>query len=196
MDKLRILNRRAIIDIDNTLWHFCDAFYEELRKINKNFPTPENWTHWDLWEGYCSEEAFYAAVNAVHLNQDSEAFLPYPEAKDFLINLKEHSYRITIASHRSPDYRKQTEKWLEKHGLFYDELHLSFHKTQLFDQPTDVVVDDSPIVLEKAVEKGLRATGLLFPWNQSYPDNGFNLFSNLNEILNYILGRSLTTNDG
>jgi hypothetical protein len=121
------------------------------------------------------------------VNQHSENFLPYPEAKDFLINLKENGYHITIASHRSPDYRRQTEKWLEKHGLVHDELHLSFHKTQLFTESTDVVVDDSPHVLEKAVDKGVMAVGLLFPWNREFTDNGFRLFNNLNEILEYIL---------
>ena len=115
--------------------------------------------------------------------------MPYPEAKDFLINLKDNGYHITIASHRSPDYRKQTEKWLEKHGLVYDELHLSFHKTQLFTESTAVVVDDSPKVLEKAVENGVLAMGLLFPWNREYADNGFMLFSNLNEILSHILDK-------
>jgi hypothetical protein len=69
----------------------------------------------------------------------------------------------------------------------YDELHLSFNKTQLFDQSIDVVVDDAPQVLEKAVENGVIAAGLLFPWNREYTDNGFNLFKNLNDILSYIL---------
>ena len=183
------MRKRAIVDIDNTLWHFCDALYEQLRKINKSFPTPDSWTHWDLWEGYCSEADFYSAVNAVHLNQDSDSYLPYPEAKDFLINLKANDYHITIASHRSPDYRKQTEKWLEMHGLVYNELHLSFDKTRLFDKFTDVVVDDSPQVLEKAVEAGVTAAGLLFPWNQAYSDNGFRLFNNLNDILSHILDK-------
>jgi len=181
------MHKKAIIDIDNTLWHFCDVFYEQLRKINKGFPTIESWTHWDIWQGYCSEDDFYGAVNAIHFNQDSDSYLPYPESKNFLITLKEHNYHITIASHRSPDYRNQTEKWLKKHGLVYDELHLSFHKTQLFDTSTNVVVDDAPKVLEKAVENGVMATGLLFPWNQAYSDNGFNLFNNLNEIVSHIL---------
>ena len=181
------MHKRAIIDIDNTLWHFCDVFYEQLRKINKGFPTIESWTHWDIWQGYCSEDDFYSTVNAIDFNQDSDSYLPYPEAKDFLITLKEHNYHITIASHRSPDYRNQTEKWLKKHSLVYDELHLSFHKTQLFDTSTNVVVDDAPKVLEKAVEKGVMATGLLFPWNQAYSDNGFKLFNNLNEIVSHIL---------
>jgi hypothetical protein len=183
------MRKRAIVDIDNTLWHFCDAFYEQLKKINSSFPTPDSWTHWDLWEGYCSEDDFYSAVNIIHSNQHSDDYLPYPEAGNFLTSLQESGYHITIASHRSPDYRKQTEKWLDKHGLVHDELHLSFQKTQLFDSFTDVVVDDSPHVLEKAVDKGVMAVGLRFPWNRDYSDNGIILFSNLNEILEHILGR-------
>jgi uncharacterized HAD superfamily protein len=182
-----IKKKQAIVDIDNTLWHFCDVFYEELRKINKNFPTPDRWTDWDIWEGYCTEDEFYNAVNTIHLNQHSDTYLPYPEAKDFLMTLRENGYHITIASHRSPDYRMQTEKWLEKHELVYDELHLSFHKTQLFTDSTDVVVDDSPHVLEKAVAKGVMATGLLFPWNRLFSENGYILLNSLDEILRFIL---------
>lgn len=181
------MQKRAIIDIDNTLWHFCDALHEELIKIKENFPSPGKWTDWDMWEAYCSADEFMSAVNAIHFGQDSDRYLPYPEAEVFLSALKKNGYHITIASHRSPDYRKQTEKWLDKHGLIYDELHLSFQKTRLFDASTDVVVDDAPVVLEKAVEKGVMATGLLFPWNKAYAGNAFRLFDNLNEILDYIL---------
>lgn len=181
--------KTAIIDIDNTLWQFCDALYEELRKVNKDFPTTDNWTHWDLWEGYCTEEDFFRAVNQIHAQQDSDRYQPYPEAKGFLSTLKENGYHITIASHRSPDHIKQTERWLATHRLIYDELHLSFDKTTLFDRCRCVVVDDSPIVLEKALESGAMATGLLFPWNRAYSDNGFGLFDNLNEVLKHILDR-------
>lgn len=182
--------KKAIVDIDNTLWHFCDALYEELRKINRKFPTPDSWTDWDLWEGYCTEDEFYNAVNAIHFNQHSDKHLPYPEARDFLSSLKENGFHITIASHRSPDYTMQTEKWLKKHGLVYDELHLSFHKTQLFTESTDVVVDDSPLVLQKAVAKGVMATGLLFPWNRLYSENGYILLNSLDEILGFILDQT------
>jgi hypothetical protein len=183
----RRMSKTAIIDIDNTLWQFCDALYEELRKINKDFPTVDNWTNWDLWEGYCSKQGFFGAINAIHNNQDNDKYQPYPEAKRFLSALKEHDFHITIASHRSPDYRKQTERWLEQHSLVYDALYLSYHKTTLFNMFTDVVVDDHPGVLEKAVESGARAAGLLFPWNQAYANNGFRLFGNLNDVLTHIL---------
>jgi hypothetical protein len=181
------MNKTAIIDIDNTLWQFCDAFYEELRKINKDFPKPDNWTHWDIWEGYCSEQDFYRAVNAIHLRQDSEEYKPYPEARNFLSALKQNQYHITIASHRSPEFLGQTERWLRKHGLAYDDIHLSYHKTHLINPMTTVVVDDAPQVLEKAVENGALATGLLFPWNRAYCNNGFRLCHNLNDILEGIL---------
>ena len=178
----------AIIDIDNTLWQFCDALYEELQKVNRDFPSPEHWTQWNLWEGYCTKNEFFEAINTIHENQDSDRYRPYPEAGGFLSALRQAGYHITIASHRSPDYRSQTERWLEQNGLVYDDLHLSDHKTTLFSASTDVVVDDSPQVLESAVESGARATGLLFPWNRGYGNSGFRLFDNLKDILAYILG--------
>jgi uncharacterized HAD superfamily protein len=181
------MNKKAFIDIDNTLWQFCDVFYEELRKLNKNFPTQENWAHWNIWEGFCTEQQFYDAVNSIHQRQDSDEFLPYPEAKGFLSTLKQRGYHITIASLRSSDFMPQTERWLRKHGLVYDELHLSHHKIRLINRETTVVVDDSPTVLETAVQHGAIATGLLFPWNQAYRNNGFRLCNNLNEILEGIL---------
>lgn len=181
--------KTAIIDIDNTLWQFCDAFYEELRKYNPHFPTPENWTNWDIWNGYCSKQDFYRAVNAIHVKQDCDDFKPYPEAKDFLSTLKNKDFHITIASHRSPDYMIPTERWLRKHKLIYDEIHLSYHKTEIIKNGTDVVVDDSPAVLEKAVENGALATGLLFPWNREYSNNGFRLCGTLYEVLDGILKR-------
>lgn len=183
------MQNKAFIDIDNTLWQFCDVFYQELVKINPEFPTKDQWTHWDLWQGYCSKHDFYGAVDAIHNRQDSDAFQPYPEAEGFLEALRGHGYHITIASHRSPKYLVQTERWLRKHGLVYDDLHLSFNKTTLINANTTVVVDDAPQVLEKAVENGVLATGLLFPWNRAYSNNGFRLCNNLTEILDGILSR-------
>jgi len=184
-----VVGKVAVIDIDNTLWQFCDAFYEELRKINSSFPTPDKWTAFDIWEGYCSEADFFSAIHRIHLQQDSTAYQPYPEARDFLSALKGKGYYLIIASHRSPDTRNQTERWLARHSLVYDKLHLSSDKTTLFTC-TDVVVDDSPYTLEKALERGVLGTGLLFPWNRPCADNGFRLFQNLNGVLQYILSVS------
>jgi len=181
------VHKVAIVDIDNTLWQFCDPFYEELRKINEDFPRPEQWDDWNMWVGYCAEEEFYRAIGSIHLRQDSEEFVPYPEAKGFLTGLRANGYHVTIASHRSPEFMGQTQRWLERHELHYDDIHLSYHKTRLFNAGTTVVVDDSPHVLEKAAQSGALATGLLFPWNKAFSNNGFRLCSTLNDILAGIL---------
>ncbi len=180
--------RLAVIDIDNTLWQFCDAFYEELKKVNPVFPLVDQWTTWNFFEGYCTEEEFLGAVDAVHVRQDSDAYRPYPEAKGFLRSLKDQGYHVVIASHRRPEMRGPTERWLAKHELQYDDLHLSFDKTVLF-MDAAVVVDDSPQTLERAVASRAIGAGLLFPWNQAYAGNGFGLFRDLNEVLRYVKSR-------
>ncbi len=180
------MNRTAIIDIDNTLWQFSDAFYLELKKVNGDFPTPDRWTGPGIWEGYCSKTDFTAAINAIQRNQDSDRYRPYPESKGFLASLREKGFHVIIASHRSPATREPTERWLARHGLPYDDLHLSADKTVLFPE-ADVVVDDAPPLLKKAVECGALGAGLLFPWNRAYDGNGFVLFDNLDAVLDYIL---------
>lgn len=181
--------KNAIVDIDNTLWQFSDQLYERLRKINRAMPGPEHWTGWEFFSEYITTKDFYSAINEIHSEQDNSNYLPYPEAKGFLKALRDEGYHIIIASHRLPAHRERTEKWLAEHGLIYDVLHLSSDKTTLFNMFTDVVVDDAPHILEKAVEKGATGAGLLFPWNRDYTNNGFRLFSNLDEVLSYILGK-------
>ena len=183
------MEKTAIIDIDNTLWQFCDAFYAELKKVNSEFPRVERWNTWDFFVPYCTEGQFLAAVDAVHIRQDSDEHRPYPEAKGFLASLKDQGYRIVIASHRRKEMQGPTERWLRKHGLEYDDLHLSFDKTVLFDRAA-VVVDDAPQALEKAVAHKAIGAGLLFPWNRAYAGNGFGLFQNLDEVMMYIKGKT------
>jgi len=180
------MKQTAVVDIDNTLWQFCDPFYEELKKINSAIPPIEQWTTADFWEPYGSLKEFMDAINAIHYDQDNEQYRPYPEARGFLRTLKEQGYQVIIASHRLEATRRPTERWLEHHQLPCDELHLSFDKTVLFDRAA-VVVDDAPQTLEKAVAKGVIGAGLLFPWNRSSAGNGFGLFQDLTEVLAYIL---------
>jgi 5'(3')-deoxyribonucleotidase len=183
--------KKAVIDIDNTLWHFCDVLYKRLKKINKAIPGPNKWTEWDFWEEYCSKEEFIRVINEIHLDQDNKKHVPYSESRDFLRTLKEHNFYIVIASHRTPDSIEQTHRWLVKHDLLFDELYLSHDKTVLFEEECHMVVDDAPYILEKAAEKGLKASGLMFPWNRHNGSNGYRLFNNLAEVSRYILNHSI-----
>ena len=51
--------------------------------------------------------------------------------------------------------------------------------------------DKTPVypkqVIEKAMKNGVRSAGLLFPWNRAYAGDGFRLFKNLDEVLDYVL---------
>lgn len=180
------MKKTAVIDIDNTLWQFCDAFYLELKKLNGRVPPPDQWTAFDFWEPYCTKKEFFTAINAIHFDQDNDRYRPYPRAKDFLLSLREQGFHLIIASHRHSESGPPTKRWLARHELPYDELHLSFDKTVLFDRAA-VVVDDAPHTLQKAVASGARGAGLLFPWNRDFGSNGFGLFPDLDAILAYIL---------
>ena len=188
-EKGTVVRKTAVIDIDNTLWEFSDALYLELKNINDTCSTPDKWDIFNIWERYCTFEEFIAAIDTIHHNQDRDEYRPYPEARNFLSTLREHGFHIVIASHRTPETSAPTERWLSRHGLPYDDLHLSHDKTVLFPD-ADIVVDDLPRTLVKAVEHGALAAGLLFPWNRAYADNGFRLFRNLDEVLDYILTSS------
>ncbi|MCX8022699.1 MAG: hypothetical protein N2745_08010 [Syntrophorhabdaceae bacterium] len=170
----------ALIDIDNTLWDFASMLYEKLKERNSFVLSPDMWTDWFFWRDFMSDEDFYAAIRGVHLEQDKYGV--YPDARDFLRFLKGLNYHIIIASHRDRDTRGPTERWLDKHGLIYDELHLSYDKTVLFDK-CSLIIDDSPFVLEKAKEKNIAAFGINHPWNRG---NGFILFDSLSEIKGFI----------
>jgi hypothetical protein len=85
---------------------------------------------------------------------------------------------------------EETHRWLVKHELAFDEVHLSFDKTVLIDDNCHVVVDDAPHILETAAKRGVTAAGLLFPWNRDSKNNGYKLCTNFEGILRYILNGS------
>ncbi|MCX7857032.1 MAG: hypothetical protein N2513_03480 [Deltaproteobacteria bacterium] len=171
---------QAIVDIDNTLWDFAPILYKKLKLLNPSVPPPEKWDRWDFFKDYVSVSDFYRVIEEIHKRQDEYGV--YPEAKDFLLGIKKLGYFVVIASHRTKESELPTLKWLKKHELIFDELHLSYDKSILFEI-SSVVIDDSPFVLEKAKASGLLALGLEHPWNRQ---NNFLLFKNLMEILSFI----------
>jgi hypothetical protein len=173
---------KIIVDIDNTLWNFAAALYNCLKEANLAVPTPDGWYEWEFWTPYISEKHVYSAIDRIHLEQDR--FSPYPDAARFLATLKERGFYIVIASHRRQDTLDPTVRWLERNNLTYDEVHLSYDKTVLFDGSWGIV-DDSPTALNKAREAGIVRTGLRHPWNarEDHP-----LFNDLSGILDYIEG--------
>lgn len=171
---------KIIVDIDNTLWDLAPVLYARIRELNPDMPPPAEWDNWDFWLPYVTPKEAYAVLHTIHLEQES--FLPYVDAAWFLASLKERGFYITVASHRQKEALEPTAQWLRKNGLVYDEIHLSYDKTVLF-QTCWGIVDDSPVTLSKARFAGIVRTGLRNPWNEreDHP-----LFDSLAEVLQYL----------
>ena len=172
--------KKIIVDIDNTLWDLSPELWAHLKNFNPQMPPPSQWNHWDFWEGYLSWRDLFQALRKIHDRQD--IYLPYPDSQAFLASLKERGFYILIASHREKGTLDPTVRWLKKHDLVFDEVHLMDDKSALFDDSW-AIIDDSPVTLEKAAQAGILHAGLLTPWNAH---TGHPLFETLPEILEYI----------
>ncbi len=180
MDNSKNRRRRIIVDIDNTLWNLAPELWEGLKKVNPEMPPPAEWDSRRSIERFMPIKEFFRVLKDIHMQQ--EIYSPFPDAEYFLRGLKERGFYIVIASHRAPDTYEPTVSWMQKYRLAYDEIHLSYDKSVLF-QDAIALVDDSPINLSKAAEAGVLGTGLLFPWNEN---SGFPLFKTLSEVLGYL----------
>jgi len=175
--------KKIIVDIDNTLWDLAAVLYERMAGVSPELTPPGTWRKFDFWRDYVPPRVFYRLIRDIHMDQCS--FTPYPDAALFLSSLKEGGFHIIIASHREKGTLDATARWLRAHGLRFDEIHLSYDKTVLFDDCFGIV-DDSPLTLEKARAARIVGAGLRMPWNEreEYP-----LFDNLTGVLQYVNGR-------
>jgi hypothetical protein len=169
------MRKRVIVDIDNTLWDFGSILWEYLKAINVHTPDPSAWHEWDFWEDYVTEKEFYIAIHSIHLNQNHHKFKPYPESKSFLDSLMKDGYYLLIASHRDEDTRDSTIKMAQDSWTRFRW----------------GIVDDSPILLDKAKHLGIVRTGLMHPWNT---ESGHPLFDNLNKVYEHLKKRMQDNN--
>jgi hypothetical protein len=175
--------RKAVIDVDEILWSFSKAFYDEIKLHGYDVPVPDEWDHWSIFWLWLPKQEAFLIFDVIHGRQSKYA--PYKDAKEFLTKLRNMGYYIIIASHRNPDLKDELIKWLDTYELPYDELHVSFDKTVLFDDPCiKLVVDDRPETLVKAKDAGKIAVGLMKPWNRRC--GKLMLFKTLQDITEYL----------
>jgi uncharacterized HAD superfamily protein len=78
----------------------------------------------------------------------------------------EAGHFIHITSHRQSHAHDATEQWLRKIELPFDELYCSFDKVARCQEiEIDVLVDDSPVNIERALAADIIAATLRHPWN-------------------------------
>ena len=89
-----------------------------------------------------------------------------PGGKMALEWLQQH-YRIVIITARHPESRPQTQEWLERHKIPFDELHFSGDKTDVAEHIT-LAVDDHPEHVRGYSSQGIPVFLMDQPWNQNF----------------------------
>jgi uncharacterized protein len=156
---------RIALDIDSTLHHYWDLFRSI---VNERFGVDlayESQTDWGITR--LEKDQLHTAVMETHSDQNIAAAEPYPGAVETVRSWHEQGHWIHVTSHRADSCAPATARWLTDVGFPFDDLHCSYDKvSRCVELGIDVLVDDSPINLERARSEGILGATLLHPWNQ------------------------------
>jgi 5'(3')-deoxyribonucleotidase len=163
-DTLGAAVKRIAIDIDSTLHHYWDQLREVvLRRHGVDLPY-EHQTTWDITT--LPQEHVAAAVLETHSEPHVLAAVPYPGAVETVRAWHEAGHFIHITSHRTTAAHDVTARWLDSVGLPHDELYCSYDKiSRCVEIGIDVLIDDSPVNLTRAHERGIVPATIRHPWN-------------------------------
>lgn len=156
---------RIAIDIDSTLCHYWDGFAGAARKrFGVSLPY-EHQVTWGIPE--LRPEQVRALVSETHRDENILRAQPYPGAVEAVRAWHEQGHFIQITSHRAEACHHATARWLDSIGLPYDELHCSWDKvSRCVELGIDVLIDDSPVNLQRALDEGIAVATISHPWNR------------------------------
>jgi beta-phosphoglucomutase-like phosphatase (HAD superfamily) len=156
---------RIAVDIDSTLHHYWDTLAAVAkRRFGVELPY-ERQTVWDI--DVLRPEQVRAAVEETHRPEHVSAAEPYPGAVETINAWHAAGHFIHVSSHRSGAAYEATRAWLDRIGLEYDELYCSDDKvTHAIEIGIDMLIDDKPADLVRALDAGMAAATLAHPWNR------------------------------
>ncbi|MDQ4125457.1 MAG: hypothetical protein M3134_07650 [Actinomycetota bacterium] len=156
---------KIAIDIDSTLHHYWDQFAAAAkRRFGVDLPY-EHQVTWDIHQ--LRPEQVKVCIAETHGPEKVRAARPYPGAAEAIGRWKEQGHFIHITTHRSTEAHAATREWLERHAFPYDDLYCSYDKvTRCAELGIDVLIDDSPVNLQRAIDRGIRGATILHPWNR------------------------------
>jgi uncharacterized protein len=156
---------RIAIDIDSTLHHYWDELRRAAKKrfgVDLPYDQQRTWTIARL-----RDEQLRAVVADTHSDAAIARARPYPDAVPTINAWHDQGHFIHITSHRAPGCERATRRWLDDIGLHYDELYCSADKVgRCVELGIDVLIDDSPVNIARAVDAGIVAATLVHPWNR------------------------------
>jgi uncharacterized HAD superfamily protein len=156
---------RIAIDIDSTLHHYWPEFAQAVkRRFGVELPYDDQIT-WRI--ARLRDEQLRAAIADTHSDAAIGRAKPYPNAVETINAWHEHGHFIHITSHRAESCYPATTRWLDAIGLQYDELYCSWDKVGRCQEiGIDVLIDDSPSNITRAVDAGMLAATIVHPWNR------------------------------
>jgi uncharacterized HAD superfamily protein len=155
---------RIGIDIDSTLHHYWDQLADAADRLYGVALPYEHQLTWTIDE--LAPDQLHECVHDTHADHHVLSAEPYPGAVEVVSAWKAAGHFIHITSHRSTDAYPATARWLERIGLPYDDLYCSYDKvTRCVELGIDVLIDDSPVNLVRATERGILGATIRHPWN-------------------------------
>jgi len=156
---------RIAIDVDSTLHHYWDVLSDAAhRRFGIDLPYDEQFT-WGITR--LRPEQLELCIDATHCPATILASEPYPGAVEAVNRWHAAGHFIHITSHRTTAAHDATARWLDRIGLAYDELYCSDDKVaRCCEIGIDLLIDDSPFNLARAIEGGIAAATIEHPWNQ------------------------------
>lgn len=162
---------RIALDIDSTLHHYWDLLDSiARRRFGVELPYHEQ-RDWGITGLERSD--LIAAIEETHSEENIVGAEPYPGAVEVVARWHAAGHWIHVTSHRAVATRTATERWLERIGMPYDDLHCSYDKiSRCVELGVHVLVDDSPVNLAAAGEAGIVAATIVHPWNEDLVAEG------------------------
>jgi uncharacterized protein len=156
---------RIAIDIDSTLHHYWD---ELAQAAKRRFGVALPYDHQHTWKiTRLRDEQLRVCIADTHSDAAIARARPYPQAVETVNAWHDAGHWIHITSHRAEGCHAATHAWLAAIGLQHDDLHCSYDKvSRCVELGVDVLIDDSPVTLGRAMEKGMIAATLVHPWNR------------------------------
>jgi hypothetical protein len=156
---------RIAIDIDSTLHHYWDELAAAARRrFGVDLPYDQQHT-WVI--SRLRDEQLAAAIADTHSDAAIARARPYPDAVEVVNAWHAAGHFIHITSHRAERCYPATARWLKEIGVAHDDLHCSRDKIgRCVELDIDVLIDDSPVNIRRALEQDIVAATIVHPWNE------------------------------
>ncbi len=160
---------RIAIDIDSTLHHHWPLVAAAARRrFGVELPYEQQFAS---AARRLSEEQLRVCVEDTHTDEAIAGACPYPDAVDTVNGWFDAGHSIHILSHRADRSLSATRQWLDDIGLRRHELWGGDDKVaRCREIGADLLIDDSPDTLLRALDAGIRAATLRHPWNEHLCD--------------------------